>query len=109
MSLHSSLALIRAFCLIPPTQQQRLADVIKCLCDNNFYLDDCAMYELSSEQCHELGETIPRLTECAESSGSLPSGPCTSLLISGTNAINRLKQLCSGIFPHLLMNHKCLN
>lgn len=74
-----------------------LGEIIKTLCDNHFVLNECAMLEMSPQQCHQLVELIPSFNEYGELSDALSSGPVVALLISGMDAVNRLNQLLAGI------------
>lgn len=55
------------------------------------------MYELSRKQCDELIEMIPRFNDYDGFNDLLSVQSSVAMLISGTDAINRCKQLFEGI------------
>lgn len=103
----------RTFCIIPSKEQTVISDIVKRLCDNDFCLNDCGMYELSRKQCDELIEMIPRFNDYTGFSDLLSMQSSVAMLISGTDAINRFKQLFEGIsrflpisYQHLIIDYR---
>lgn len=88
----------RAFGLISLKHLPKLSEIIKILCDNGFSILDCAMYELTRQQSIDITDNILCSNQCSDLYDVLCSGPSVAVVISGRDAIHRLKQLVAGYF-----------
>lgn len=84
---------IRAFGLIPAKHIPKLGEIMKIICDNGFSISNCAMYDLNVQQSNELTKTLGFGISDIWSSGN-----CVALVITGSDAFNRLSHLVAGIF-----------
>lgn len=66
---------------------------MKILCDNGFSISNCAMYELSRQQCNDFVNMLN-----FGISDDWTAGPSVALILTGNDPFNRLKVLVAGNF-----------
>ncbi|XP_055319435.1 nucleoside diphosphate kinase 7 isoform X2 [Sitodiplosis mosellana] len=81
----------KAFGLIPTKYMLKLSEIFKILCDNEFSIINCAMFELSRQQSNELTDILG-----FGINDIWCSGPSIAFVVTGCNAFHRLKQLVAG-------------
>lgn len=90
----------RAFAMIPPKHLPKLSEIFKILCDNGFTISNCAMYEMSRQQS---GDLIDKLQLCI--SDIFSCGPSVALVLTGSDAVRRLKLLIAGEIICLMLSY----
>lgn len=90
-------SLCRSFALIPSNNLQKLSEMIEILCANGFSLSNCGMFELSRNDSIEVVKQILQSNGNTKLGDTLSMGPIVAILLTGSDAINRLNKLISGM------------
>ncbi|XP_031630001.1 nucleoside diphosphate kinase 7 [Contarinia nasturtii] len=89
----------RAFGMIPTKYLSKLGEIFKILCNNGYSIANCAMYELTRQDCSELTDIFGFGIE------DMCTGPMVAFIVTGINAFDRLRQLIAG--PEKQSNDEC--